>query len=229
MPKYRYIAMATASLMVLGAPASAAYAASAHKSPKPVLTTGKKGGPAVKKGAVLKASLPKHTSVALAIGTFAATCTSSTIKAKVTANPSRPGKATLSVTGESITKCSIGIAGVTLKSLTAVNLPYRGTVSAAKGDPVTIAESKKSKPIGFKAVISVGATSATCVFTAAKVSGHASNTGNKVTFKGQKFALDVSASSALCSEAGASTATFSATYGPLRDTSAKHSPKVFVS
>ena len=228
MPKYRYIALATASLMMLVAPAGAAYAASAHKSPKPVLTIGKKGGPAVRKRAVLKASLARHTSVALAIGTFAATCKSSTVKARVIANPSRSGKATLSVTGESITKCSISVAGVTLKSLTAINLPYGGTVSPAKGDPVTIAESKKSKPLGFKAVISVGTTSATCVFTAAKVSGHASNTGNKVTFKGQKFALDASASSALCAEAGASTATFSATYAPLRDTSVKDSPKVFI-
>jgi hypothetical protein len=229
MPKYRYIALATASLMLLGAPASAAYAASSHKSAKPVLTTGKKGGPAVKKGAVLKASLAAHTTVALAIGSFAATCKSSSIKARVTANPSRAGKATLSVTGESISKCSISVAGVTLKSLTALNLPYAGTVSAAKHDPVTIAESKKSKPLGFKAVISVGATSATCVFTATKVSGRASNTGNKVTFKAQPFVLDASASSLLCAEAGASKATFSATYGPLRDTSVKHSPKVFVS
>ena len=68
MPKYRYIALATASLMVLGAPAGAAYAASAHKAPKPVLTIGKKGGPAVKKGAKLTASLAKGTKVTLAIG-----------------------------------------------------------------------------------------------------------------------------------------------------------------
>ena len=34
MPKYRYIALATASLMVLSAPAGAAYAASAHRAPE---------------------------------------------------------------------------------------------------------------------------------------------------------------------------------------------------
>jgi hypothetical protein len=51
--------------------------------------------------------------------------------------------------------------------------------------------------------------------------------GNTVTFKNQKLSLDKSASSSLCSSAGA-TATFSAVYGPVRDTSVKHHPRVFV-
>jgi hypothetical protein len=231
MPKFRYLALATASVMALSLPASAAYAASAHPASKskPVLTVGRKGGPAVKKGAKLTASLKKGTKVTVALGTvFTITCKSSTIKAKVTANPSGPGKATLSVTGWSLGKCPKTVDGVTLNSLAAINLPAKATVSTAKGDPVTVAGSKKSKPIGFKAVVTVGSTQATCIFTAATVSGNASNTGNKVSFKAQPFAL-ASSSSALCSEAGASTATFSATYGPVRDTSAKHSPKVFIS
>jgi len=226
MPKFRYLALATASLMVLAVPAGEAYAASAHTATKPVLTVGKKSGPAVKKGAKLTASLAKKSSVALALGSIAtATCKSSTLKAKVTANPSRPGKATLSITGWSIGKCSVSLSGVNV-SLTALSLPYRATVSTAKGDPVTVAGSKKSKPIAFKAVVS-GSFSATCIFTAAKVSGHASNTGNKVSFAKQPFTLDKGASSMLCQD-GATTATVSATYGPVRDTSVKHSPKVFI-
>jgi hypothetical protein len=231
MPKFRYLALATAGIMVLSLPASAAYAASARSTAsKPVLTVGKKGGPAVKKHATLTASLARRASVTVALGSLVTvTCRSSTLTAKVTANPSRPGKATLSVTGWSIRKCPKMVSGVTLNSLTAINLPYRATVSDAKGDPVTVAGSRKSKPVGFKAVVTAAGTTVTCVFTAAKVSGHAANTGNKVSFKGQPFALDASASSMLCSQAGVSTATFSATYGPVLDTSLRHHPKVFVS
>lgn len=229
MPKFRYLALATASLMVLAVPAGEAYAASAHTASKPVLTIKSKGGPAVKKGAKLTASLAKGTKVTFALGSsFTATCKSSAIKNKVTANPSGPGKATLSVTAQSMSKCSLSTTLATLNSITALNLPFNATISTAKGDPVTITGHKKSKPVAFEAKITVGTSSATCIFTAAKVSGHASNTGNKVSFKSQTFALDTAASSALCSEADVSTATFSATYGPVRDTSVRHSPKVFV-
>ena len=229
MPKYRYIALATASLMVLGAPAGAAYAASAHRAPKPVLTIGKKGGPAVKKGAVLTASLVRKSSVVLTLGTFKATCKSSTLTATVTKNPSRPGKATLSLTKETIGGCALSTNIATLQSLTALNLPYKVTISNARRDPVTIAGRKASKPLGFKASITLGTTTKlTCTYTAKSVSGHASNSGNKVSFAGQTFSLDTAASSPLCS-AAASTATFSAAYGPVRDTSVKHSPKVFIS
>jgi hypothetical protein len=229
MPKYRHLILATAGAMVLVLPASAAYAASAHKA-KPVLTVGKKGGPAVKKGAVLKASLAKKTTVSFALGSsFAATCKSSTLTAKVTANPSKPGKATLSVK-ESLTKCALNpaVSGVTLNSITVLNTPYVATVSNSKGDPVTVAGSKKSKPLSMKASITVGTTPLTCVYTAKSISGHASNTGNKVSFSKQSFALDAGASGSLCTSAAA-TATFSATYGPVKDTSVKGSPKVFVS
>jgi hypothetical protein len=231
MPKYRHLILATAGAIALVLPASAAYAASAHPaSAKPVLTVGKKGGPAVKKGAVLKASLAKKTTVAFALGTsFAATCKSSTLTAKVTANPSKPGTATLSVK-ESLTKCALNpaVSGVTLNGITVLNAPYVATVKNSKGDPVTVAGSKASKPLSLKASITVGTTPLTCIYTAKSVSGHASNTGNKVSFSKQSFALDAGASGSLCTSAAA-TATFSATYGPVKDTSVKGSPKVFVS
>jgi hypothetical protein len=211
-------------------PASAAYAASAHPAAsksKPVLTVGKKGGTAVKKGAKLTASLVKGTKVTVALGTaFKITCKASTIRAKVTANPSAPGKATLSVTGWSLGKCPKSVSGVTLNSLSAINLPSKATV-AAKGDKVTVAGSKKSKPVGFEAVVTFGGQKLHCIYTAKAVSGKASNAGNKVSFAKQKFTLTKSSSS-LCSSA-ATTATFSASYGPVRDTSVHGSPKVFVS
>jgi hypothetical protein len=237
MPRYRPVVIAAACALALAAPASAAYAATAaHHAAKPVLTVGKKGGPAVRKRAVLKASLAKGKSAVFALstslGTFTATCSKSALEAKVTANPSTKGKATLSLTGETISSCTLKGApsGVTLTSITAINLPSNVTISSAKGFPVTIAGKSKSKPLAFSAAIntgSLGAGTLTCVVTAPSAKASGSNKGNEVTVSKQKFTLDKSASSADCSIA--SSATFSATYGPIRDTSVKHSPKVFVS
>jgi len=237
MPRYRAVIVAAACALALAAPAGAAYAATAaHHAAKPVLTVGKKGGPAVRKRAVLKASLAKGKSAVFALntslGTFTATCTKSTLEVKVTANPSTRGKATLSLTGETISSCTLKGApdGITLTSISATNLPSDVTISSAKGFPITIAGRSKTKPLAFSAVInasSVGAGSLTCVVTAPTAKANGSNKGNEVTVSKQKFTLDKSASSADCSIA--STATFSATYGPIRDTSVKHSPKVFVS
>jgi hypothetical protein len=237
MPRYRAVVAAAACAVALAAPASAAYAATAahHAAGKPVLTVGKKSGPAVRKRAVLKASLAKGKSAVFALdtslGTFTATCSKSALQAKVTANPSTKGKATLSLTGETISHCTLKGApdGITLTSITAIHLPSDVTISSAKGFPVTISGRSKAKPLAFSAVInasSVGAGTLTCVVTAPTAKANASNTGNKVTVTKQKFTLDKSASSADCSIA--SSATFSATYGPIRDTSVKHSPKVFV-
>jgi hypothetical protein len=236
MPRYRAVVVAAACAVALAAPASAAYAATAaHHAAKPVLTIKKKGGPAVRKRAVLKASLAKGKSAVFALdtslGTFTATCSRSALQAKVTANPSTKGKATLSLTGETISHCTLKGApdGITLTSITAIHLPSDVTISSAKGFPVTISGRSKAKPLAFSAVInasSVDAGNLTCVVTAPTAKANASNTGNKVTVSKQKFTLDKSASSADCSIA--SSATFSATYGPIRDTSVKHSPKVFV-
>jgi len=57
------------------------------------------------------------------------------------------------------------------------------------------------------------------------VTGHASNTGNKITFSKQKFTLAPNQPST-CAIAPSSL--FSATFGPVRDTSVSGSPKVFV-
>ena len=227
MPRYRPVVLAAACALALAAPASAAYAATAqHAAAKPVLTIGKKGGPAVKKHAVLKASLAKGKSATFAVGAFSATCSSSTLQAKVTANPSSRGKATLSLTGLTIRHCKLHGApsGVSLTSVKALNLPYGVTISSAKGFPVTIAGMAATTPLSLQATFSVGSTPVTCVVTAPKVKAHASNTGNKVSATKQKFTLATSQPPD-CSVA--SSVTFSATYGPIRDTTANHSPKVF--
>jgi hypothetical protein len=215
---------------VLAAPAGVAFASS-HSS-KPVLTVGKVGGKAVAKGAKLSASLAKGTVVTFKIGTNEATCSKSSYTAKVVANPATKGAgkgdATLSVTSEVLTGCKLltaPIPGLSLASLTAENLPALSTVTS-KG-AITISEASSAKPLGFVAAIdSDGKPFLTCIFTAAKITGKTSNKHNTVSFSSQKFTLDAAVSGALCSDAGTSS-TFTATYGPVKDSSAKGG-KVFV-
>ena len=130
------------------------------------LAIGKKGGPAVKKRAVLKAGLAKGKSVVFAVGPFSATCSSSKLQAKVTANSS--SKATLSLTGLTIRHCKLhgAPAGVSLTSVKALNLPYGVTIRSAKGFPVTVAGMSATKPLSLQATFSVGSSPLTCVVTA---------------------------------------------------------------
>jgi hypothetical protein len=223
MRKYCYLAMAAGAALVLSVPAGAALAANPHTTAKPVLTIVKVGGPAVKSGNVLKASLPKKGTVTFSTKVGNLTCSSSSITAKVLKNPSKVGQATLSVTSVSISKCA-PIAGFSL-TVTSVNLPYGATIKNSKGFPVTLSAASKAKPIGFKATVkSLGLT---CTFTTSSMTGSASNKTNSVTFSKQKLTL-AKGSSADCSEVG-TTVTVTATYGPIVDSSVKHSPKVFVS
>jgi hypothetical protein len=231
MRKYRYLAIAAAGVMVIGASAGTALAAPAKSSP--VLRIGSTHGAAVKNGAKIGASLAKGQKVTMSIkgslGTFVSTCPKSSFAGKVVKNPASKGKATLSITSETLTgKCSISTTLVTLKSITAVNLPFAATITS-KG-AVTISGTKASRPIGFSANLEFGKTPLTCVFTAATNKGTTSNKHNTVTFKNVGLTLNQTLSGSsysTCSLAGKS-ATFSATYGPITDNSVKHHPKVFI-
>lgn len=228
MRKYRHAALAAAGLLVLATPAGAALASTHKSAPKPVLTVGKVTGAAVKKGAKISAGLAKGHKVSLKIGSsssFSATCTKSTFTAKVVKNPASAGRATLSITGQTLGGCKLSTNIATLKSITAINTPWNGSITTK--NVLKITGSKKSRPVGVKATIMVGTTPLTCIFTAPASSGKTSNKGNTVTFKNLTLTLDASKSSSLCSAAGTS-ATFSAVYGPVRDISVKHHPKVFV-
>jgi hypothetical protein len=232
MRKYRYFAVVAGVALVMSVSAGAAVAASSHKAPKPVLTAGKIGGTAVKRGAVLEASLPKGGSVTFTLTangqTGSVACTSSSIEATVLRNPVKAGEATLSVKSVAVSNCGT-VDGVTL-SLAPLNLPYGATIKAAKGNPVTLSEASKSKPMGLVATITEDSVEATCVFTAASFSGHASNKGNVVGFSKQELTLDPDLSAAICTTlAHITSATFTATYGPIVDSNLKHSPKVFIS
>jgi hypothetical protein len=230
MRKYRYLACVAAGAAILALPASAAFATSTHASAATsVLTIKKVGGPAVKRGAILTASLVKGTKVSFTIGTLAsASCSTSSFTSVVVTNPSAPGTAALTVRKETLAGCKLiktSIKGLKLKSVSPVNLPYFSTITSKR--KVTVSEVSASKPLGFSAKVLFGTTPLTCIYTAKSVKGTASNATTTVAFSNQKFTLDAKKSSADC--AAAATSIFSAVYGPVKDTSVKGSPKVYVS
>jgi hypothetical protein len=219
--KYLYLAAAAASAAIVVLPAISAQAAVPR-----VLTTGKVGGPAVRSGDVLKAHLVTGSSAVFSLGnagTVKLTCTSANFSATVRSNPAKPGTATESLTALNVAKCTVsGIQGVTFKSLKFKNLPYKVTVSDAKGFPVKVSEQSLTTPLKFTATVSLNGNAFSCSYKAASAAGQASNTGNTVAFSKQKFTK--AGGNAAC----LGPAHLSAKFGPVRDTSVMNSPKVFV-
>jgi hypothetical protein len=211
-------ALATATIAVL--PATSASAASVH-----VLTTKKAGGPAVAARAVLKAGLAPHTSAVFKNSLGKVTCMRSTVTEKVIANPAktaRPATASESMTAVTFSSCKINVSGVTFKSLTVANLPYNVTVSDAKGNPVKISGRSKAKPLMLAATVKFGAATISCSVKAASIAGTWSNKGNVIVIVTRNFKK--ASGGSLCPTSG----TLAATYGPVKDTSVKGSPAVFV-
>jgi hypothetical protein len=218
--KYLYLAMAAASVSVLAAPvvASAAPTAKPH-----VLTVGKAGGTAVKVGAKLKASLVKGTKAIFAMNGMTLTCSSASFTVVVLKNPTKPGKALESLTAQTVAKCKTSVAGIKIKSTKTSNLPYNVSASDSKGDPVAITGRSAKKPIELSATAEFAGHTFTCPYTTKAVNGASSNKGNTITVTKQKFTI-VKGSNGLCPAA----AKFSATFGPVTDTSVKGASKVFV-
>jgi hypothetical protein len=217
MPKYLYVAAVAASALVMAAPMASANAASVH-----VLTIKKVGGTAVKKGDLLTSGLAKGSTVKVTLSGETLTCKAATFQGKVTSNPTKHGKASESVTSQSLSKCTVNLTGITVKSVTASNLPYNATVSDSKGDPVKVSGRSKSKPITFTVTVLFEGSPFACSYSAASISGKASNKGNSLSFSGQKFKRV--GTDALCKPS----ALFSATFGPLTDHSVKGHPRVFL-
>jgi hypothetical protein len=184
-----------------------------------VLTVSKVGGTNVAVGATLKASLKSGTDATFfSPGTTTGiTCTKSGFTEKVTKNPAKSGTADVSITAQTFSGCTANVTGVdSVKSVKADKLPYKGTVSDAKGFPVTVAAPSATVDLNTE----VGAIS--CTYSATKLKGAASNTGQTIAFKNQK--LTFKSGSSLCPASG----DFSATYGPVKDTSVSGSPHVYV-
>jgi hypothetical protein len=220
--KYFYIGVMAATALVAALPAAASAATPVH-----VLTTGKVKGPAVKAGAVLKASLKSRTSVVFSTNLGKLTCAKSTFTAKVVSNPvkgAKPATAKESITAETFSGCKISVSGVTIKRQAVANLPYNATISDAKGNPVKISGRTKAKPLLLTVTVQIGTGKPfTCGVKAASIAGAASNKGNVIAIVKQKF-TKASGPAGFCPASG----TFSATYGPVKDTSVKGSPAVFV-
>ena len=185
-----------------------------------VLTITKVGGTNVAVGAVLHASLKSGTEAVFSEGTEGSvSCAKSTFTESVITNPAKPGTAKLSLTAQTFSSCTASISGVTVtvKSVKAYKLPYKTTVSDAKGLPVVV-----TKP-GAVIIVTAEGETIKCTYQAAKITGSASNTGSKVSFTDQAFTL-VTGSNSLCPATGDLTVA----YAPVKDTSVTGNPKVFV-
>ena len=210
-------AIATAA-SVVALPAALAYAA----APVHVLTIKKVGGPAVRANAVLKSGLAKGKTAVFSLGSEKLTCKAASFSATVRANPVKPGSATESLTAQTFAKCTVNITGVVVKSIKVLDLPFKVTVSDATGFPVKVSGTSKTMPIKITVKVALGTTRVACTYKASSIKGSASNTGNTVTFSKQKFTK--AAGGTLCP----ASANFSATFGPVKDTSVTNSPHVFV-
>jgi hypothetical protein len=223
MRKYLHLAMAAgcaAAFLTSSVTVGAAQAASTGGGH--VLTLGKAGGNAVRSGAVLKASLAKGTKAVFALGSEKLSCTSSTLTVKVKKNPAKPGTATETLTAQTISKCTVNVKGIKVKAVGAKDLPYNVTVSDSKGRPVRVSGASKKKPVELFATAGTSGTKVTCTYKIAAIKATSTTKGNSIVIAKQKFFM---VSGGIFCPA---TASFSATFGPVKDTSVKGAPAVFV-
>ncbi|MFI2609131.1 Tat pathway signal sequence domain protein [Kitasatospora sp. NPDC018619] len=219
----------TAAVCAAAALAPAAAPASASPAPLaagPVLTAGSAGGTAVAVGDALAAPLAagtKATFYSTATSTTGVTCAASQLSASVLGNPAAPGSASASLTGLTFGSCTANVTGVTsVRSLTVGNLPYGVTVSDAAGLPVTLTGGSAGA-IQATAVLDSWFGTITCSYQlSGAFTGSADNTAHSLAFRTEHFAK--SGGSTLCPADGY----FSATYGPVADTSQPGAPAVFV-
>ncbi|MFD7417479.1 Tat pathway signal sequence domain protein [Kitasatospora purpeofusca] len=215
------LAAAAATLAVGAVPASAAPTAPAAV---PVLTTGDAAGAAVAAGDTLVASLAagtKATFYSATTGATGVTCGVSPFTARALTNPDAPGTATASLTGMSFGSCTANVTGVTsVKSLTVGNLAY--SLSLGGGQPVVLAAGAAG-PIQASAVLNSWFGTLTCTYQlSGAFTGTSDNATHTLSFRNEHFVK--SGGSGLCPGEGY----FSATYGPLADSSRAGSPVVHV-
>jgi hypothetical protein len=221
MRKFSITAIAVASAGLLALAGTAQAAGTTH-----VLTIGKAKGTAVKPGAILKTGLIKGTSIVFSLKGDTLSCKSSNLVAVVGTNPKAKGTAVELLKSQTFGGCTIkvkGIGGLSVKSLKALNTPYIVAVSDAKGNPVKVTGRSKKLPLTFAVVVDFLGKPFSCTYTAKLLSGSASNKANGISITNQKFTFS-SGDKALCP----ASANVTAFFGPVKDTSVKGDPKVFV-
>ncbi|WP_433087513.1 Tat pathway signal sequence domain protein [Dactylosporangium sp. CA-052675] len=191
-----------------------------------VLTYGSAGGTNVTDGDALTAPIKAGT-----LATFSATpgstslikCADSAFGATVVSNVAAAGTAKESLTLQSFGTCTpVGIPAVSgVQSIVVDNLPYATTVDSAGAVLVT---GTAAAPIQTTIKLKSALGTVTCVYRADAdlVSGVASNADQSITFTNQKFNRFSGPSA--CFPNGY----FTASYGPVADTSVAGSPLVYV-
>ncbi|MET7704541.1 Tat pathway signal sequence domain protein [Micromonospora sp. NPDC005413] len=181
-----------------------------------VLTYPTAGGTAVAVNDIIQASLKTGTNATFynsTSGTTGIKCAASTFTAKVLTNPIAPGTATENLTGQSFGTCTTNVLGTTgVQSITLNNLPYATSVTSAGVVKLT---GTAAAPIQSTVVLNSLLGTVNCVYRTStnSLTGAAVNASNSIIFTNQP--LTKFSGSALCF----STAYFSATYSPVRDTS----------
>ncbi len=213
-------ALAAAAVLAAGTMTPAQAAGSA------VLTHTAVGGPNIAVGDVLTADLVAGsyaTFYSSATGTSGIKCAASSFSATVTSNPAAPGVATEQLNTQTFGSCTANVIGVTsVQSITVNNLPYTNSVSDAPGNPVSL-DPTAAGPLQTTVVLKTILGTITCVYRApAGISGTTSNVGQTIGFNAQ--ALPKVSGPSTCF----STGYFSATYGPVKDSSVAGSPHVYI-
>ncbi|MET7687366.1 Tat pathway signal sequence domain protein [Streptomyces sp. NPDC005483] len=207
--RMRSLLSLTAAAAAFALPVAVAASAPAAADDVAVLTTGSVGGAPVAEGTAISASLASGTTATLyssSTGTSGITCTASTFNATVGSNPTAPGTATESLTGQTFSGCSsnvVGVLGVT--SITVNNLAY--TTDVSSGGSVTVTPASGSA-IQTTVVLRTLLGSVSCVYQAAAgLSGTADNSDNSIKFANQQFTR--TSGSSLCPASGFWTAKYS--------------------
>ncbi|WP_327673842.1 Tat pathway signal sequence domain protein [Kitasatospora sp. NBC_00458] len=191
-----------------------------------VLTHTAPGGPNVAVGDVLTANLVAGgfaTFYSSATGTSGIKCATSSFSATVTGNPAAPGVATEQLNSHIFGSCTANVVGVTsVQSITVNNLPYTNSVSDAAGNPVSLSPTAAG-PLQTTVVLKTILGTITCVYRApGSIAGTTSNVGQTIGFASQAFPKVSGPSTCF------PTGYFSATYGPVTDSSVPGNPHIYI-
>lgn len=209
------VAIAATGALLAVAPALPASAASSS-----VLTVGSAGGSPVNPNDTVTASLESGTNAVLSTSSGNVNCNTSQFTATVNTNPTAPGTATETLTAQTFSGCTAKITGVTsVKSITVQNLSYNASVSDSSNTLTLTAGSNGALEVS--AALNTILGTITCNYTASSLVGATSNSNNSIAFSNQSTTL--LSGPGLCPKSG----TFSATYGPVKDTT-QNNGTVFV-